>query len=95
MLTEGNGSAPLISRIALLENSADNIEGVIEDFAEEMDSMRAKAKHSAKKLEIAMEGKKLSLEDTKDKRRSLVAIVTSIIALLTTIVMSIFGISGS
>ena len=95
LLTEGNGSAPLISRIALLENSADSIEGGIEELTEEIASIRVKAKHSAKKLEIAMEDRKLSLEDTKDKRRSLVAIVTSIVALLTTIAISIFGISGS
>ena len=79
----------------MLENSSDNMEGAVEDLSEEIAGIRVKAKHSAKKLEMAMAERKLSLEDTKDKRRSLVAIVTSIIALLTTIVMSIFGISGS
>ena len=95
LLTEGNGSAPLISRIAILENSNDCIEGAIENFTEELSSLRIKAKSSAKKLEIAIEDRKLAVEDNKDKRRSMVAIITSIVALLTTLVMSIFGISGS
>jgi len=95
LLTEGNGSAPLISRIAILENSTECLEGSMEDLTEEISSVRGRVKASTRKLEAVMVDKKLSLEDSKDKRRSLVAIITSIIALLATIVMSVFGVSGS
>ena len=95
LLTEGNGSAPLISRIAILENSTECLEGSMEDLTEEISSVRGRVKASTRKLEAGMVDKKLSLEDSKDKRRSLVAIITSIIALLATIVMSVFGVSGS
>ena len=95
LLTEGNGSAPMISRIAILENSTDGLEEAIDYITEDISYIKIKTKSSEKKIQMAMESKKLYLEDTKDKRRSLVAVVTSIIALLTTIFMSIFGIPGS
>jgi methyl-accepting chemotaxis protein len=87
ILKEGNGTAPVLSRIAILETKAQKIE--------ELNFSISELKNSTTLLTQAINeiknNSQLQAEDKKSRRQALVAIITSFVALISAILVALLG----
>ena len=98
ILKEGNGTRPVLTRVALLEHDIASLHEEVEDLGDGMDKVNANLSEIKDKLNIlyekyntSLEKQKLTVEDTKSKRQVLIAIITSVLALIAAIAGALLG----
>jgi len=95
ILKEGNGTAPVLSRIAVLETTSDRLEDGLDNTSEIFNELSSKLGELNQKVSDASDAKKTSLAveaaDKKSRRTAIVAVVTSIIALVSAILVALLS----
>lgn len=91
ILREGNGTAPVLSRIAVLETSAAQMATSLTSMQGDVEKAKQKLDVLINKVEDTITTKKLEIEDKKSRRQAIIAIITSIIALVSAILVAILA----
>ena len=91
ILKEGNGTAPVLSRIAVLENSSKQLVETLNGLDKDVKETKSKLDLLIVKLEKTSENRKLEIEDKKSRRQAIIAIITSIVALISAILVALIG----
>jgi chromosome segregation ATPase len=98
ILKEGNGTRPVLTRVALLEHDIASLHNEVEDLNNGMGKVNSNLSEIKDKLNIlyekyntSLEKQKLTVEDTKSKRQVWIAIITSVLALIAAIVGALLG----
>ena len=91
ILKEGNGTAPVLTRVALLETLTKRLEKAVTDVDASLSSIKESLATLTQKVTEIADSKKLALEDKKSRRNVMIAIITSIVALASAILAAIFG----
>jgi hypothetical protein len=91
ILREGNGTAPVLSRIAVLETTATQLSTSLASLDNKANSNKGKVEALAVKTADLASTKNIDAEDKKSRRQALMAIVTSIIALIAAILVALIG----
>jgi len=91
ILREGNGAAPVLSRIAILETTITQLNTTLTSIEENEDTTKEKLDALIIKTNNTIDTKKIEAEDKKNRRQVLVAIVTSIVALIAAIAVALIG----
>lgn len=98
ILKEGNGTRPVLTRVALLEHDIASLHEEVEDLGDGMTKVNNNLSEIKDKLNIlyekyntSLEKQKLTVEDKKSKRQVLIAIITSVLALIAAIVGALLG----
>lgn len=98
ILKEGNGSRPVLTRIALLEHDISQFHDEIESInnnvslaSKSLSDIKDKLNILYQKYNTSLEKEKLSIEDTKSKRQVIIAIVTSVLALIAAVAGALLG----
>lgn len=98
ILKEGNGSKPVLTRIALLEhdisqfhNEIESLDKSINAVSNNLSEVKDKLTVLQEKYKTAIEKEKLDIEDNKSKRQVIIAVVTSILALIAAILGAVLG----
>lgn len=98
ILKEGNGSQPVLTRIALLEHDISQFHEEIESLSDSIDTVSDNLSEMREKLNVlhdkyntSIEKEKLDVEDNKSRRQVFIAIVTSVLALIAAIVGALLG----
>ena len=91
ILKEGNGTAPVLSRIAVLESSSKQIGETISNLDKDVKETKSKLDLLIAKVEKANDNRQLEIEDKKSRRQAIIAIITSIVALISAIAVAFLG----
>lgn len=91
ILKDGNGEAPVLSRIAVIENTIDQTNKSIDDINQGNERVKAKVDDISNKLEKVTDNQKIQLEDRKSRRSLIIAVITSIIALISTVAVALLS----
>ena len=91
ILKEGNGTAPVLSRIAVLEINSKRIEDTLEEIEKTLSGVKGSTTTLSQKVTELSQSKKLDAEDKKSRRQALIAIITSVVALISAILVALLG----
>jgi hypothetical protein len=89
ILREGDGTAPVLSRIAVLESTSTQLSTSISTAEASFAESKEKLDSLSIKLAGFLDSKKTAAEDKKDRRKTILAIITSIIALISAIAVAL------
>jgi phage shock protein A len=91
ILKEGNGTAPVLSRIAVLEITSERIEDTLDEAKKTISGVKSNLTSLSQKVTELTDTKKLNAEDKKGRRQALIAIITSVVALISTILVALLA----
>jgi phage shock protein A len=91
ILKEGNGTAPVLSRIAVLEITSKRVEETLDGVEKTLSGIKNSLANLSQKTTELADTKKLNAEDKKGRRQALIAIITSIVALVSAILVALLG----
>lgn len=91
ILKDGNGSQPVLSRIAVLEKTCNQTETAVASMSTEITELKNSLNILTEKFNASIEEKKKSSETSNQNKQILVAVITSIIAFIASIVAAIIG----
>lgn len=91
ILKDGNGSHPVLSRLAILEKSTTQLETSLATLSSETDQVKEKLNALYEKYNASLEEKRQSNEDSRTRIQTIVAIITSIIAFIASIVAALLA----
>ena len=90
VLTEGNGTAPVLSRISVLETTIKNVEDSRNATEKGLTSLKIVVASLDQKVTQLGNNKKIEAEE-KSRRQAIIAIVTGVIALISAIAVAILA----
>ena len=91
ILREGNGTAPVLSRIAILETTTAQLNTTFTSIEHTADKTKSKVEALVIKTAELADNNKLAAEDKKSRRQAIIAIITSIVALIAAIAVALIG----
>lgn len=91
ILKDGNGTQPVLSRVAVLEKSSSQAEASLAALNSEIDDLKEKVNALYEKFNSSLEQKRQSTEDSRSRVQNIIAIVTSIIAFIASIVAALLA----
>lgn len=91
ILKDGNGTAPLITRVSLLENNVGEIKENLEETERELRAARELLQSIKDKQQTSIEERKIDIESRKGKLQIVVAMITGIVGLIASIVGALMG----
>lgn len=91
ILKEGDGTPPVLSRIAILEITTKRVETTLSDVEKTLSAVKSSIITLDQKTTSLSDTKKIDAEDKKSRRQALIAIITSIVALISAILVAVLG----